>query len=192
MRKNIYILFLAFFVSQMVYSQFSVGISLSGIGYHQGNTKTEYFKWKLSKNGKLAGFASISFYLSYQFNDYIGIKAFQSLIFKDCIGHFSGITHIGIDFHDDIIGWKNPKSQFSATFGPFWYYRKNWLKEERYIHVKGFLKLSENKKWEHKFVWYGGQIDYSYFYNSHNALTLNFLPAYPYLYTFGIGTKFKN
>jgi len=191
MHKRLYIIILAFFVSQLVYSQFSIGVAISGIGYHQGKTETEYFKWKLSKNGKLAGFASVSILFSYQFNDYIGIKALQSFIISDCIGNFSGITHIGIDLHDDIIGWKNQKNQFSMTFGPFWYYRKNWLKEKEYKPDVSFLKQSDDKVWEHKFVWYGGQIEYSYYYNSHNALTFNFLPAIPYLYTFSLGTKYK-
>jgi len=176
----------------MAYSQYSIGISISGIGYHQGNTKTDYFNWKISKNGKLAAFASITLSFSYRINDYVGIKALQSFIFKDCIGHFSGITHFGVNFHDDIIGWRNQKNQFSATLGPFWYYRKNWIKKQEYIPTKGFLKLSENSIWEHKFVWYGGQVEYSYFHNPHNALTINFLPAIPYLYTFSIGSKYKN
>ncbi len=175
-----------------MYSQFSIGVSISGISYHQGKINTKPFKWKLSKNGKLTAFASISILVSYQFNDYIGIKAIQSFAFRDCAGRFSGITHIGIDLHDDIIGWKNPKSRFSMTFGPFWYYRKNWIKEKNYKHKNGFLKISDNKIWEYKFVWYGGQVEYSFFYNEHNSLIVNFLPGIPYVYILGIGTKYTH
>ncbi|OYT10390.1 MAG: hypothetical protein B6I18_09365 [Bacteroidetes bacterium 4572_112] len=59
------------------------------------------------------------------------------------------------------------------------------------MHDANYLKVSKNGIWETKFVWHGGQIEYSYLpANSHTAYTINFLPAIPYLYTLGVGAKF--
>lgn len=178
--------------SKIASSQISVGISIGGIGYHpieEKNENAEFYKWKFDKKGKMVGFASVTFFFSYRFNDYIGAKVMQSFVFHDCAGNFAGVTHLGVDLHDDIIGWKNPSNQFSLSFGPFWYYRKNWSQEPHYKNDPNFMKLSDNGVWESKFVWHGGQIEYDHFINANEALSINFLPGYPYLYTFGVGMK---
>jgi len=182
------------FLSNLVIAQISIGISISGIGYHPKKEKYEnadLYQWKLDRKGQFVAFSSVSFFLSYKFNNYIGVKLMQTIVTHDCAGHFAGITHLGIDLHDDIINWKNPQHQFSMTFGPLWYYRRNWKSDPNYIHDVDYLIISKNSIWESKFVWYGGQIEYSYLpENSNTAVTLNFLPAIPYLYTFGVGAKF--
>jgi len=189
--------FISFIVTAFLFTlkaQVSIGISLSGIGYHPKKEKyenTELYKWKLDKKGGFVAFSSLTFFLSYRFNNYIGAKIMQSIVIHDCAGHFAGITHLGIDLHDDILAMKNPQHQFSMSFGPFWYYRKNWNTEPNYMHDANYLKVSKNGIWETKFVWHGGQIEYSYLpANSHTAYTINFLPAIPYLYTLGVGAKF--
>ena len=187
MKKLILILLISI-SCKLVYSQFSIGITLNGIGYHP-NSNTDNFKWKISKNGKLVGFASISIIASYRFNNYVGIKIAQNIAFYNCAGKFSGITHIGIDLHDDIIGINNTKNQLSASIGPFWYYRKNWNQITSYKYDPNFIKRSKNKTWEHLFVWYGGQIEYSYSYSKQNAITMTLLPGYPYIYAMGLGAK---
>jgi len=168
-------------------AQLTIGVNIGGIGYHTKKVKdTENYKWKLNKKGNWAGFASVSVMVSYRINDYVGIKAINTFIFQDCAGRYSGISHVGIDLHDDIIGWKGDKNQFSASVGPFWYYRKNWTQESWYQNDPTFLKLHKNKKWESIFVWHGGQVQYQYFLNEYESIGVNFLPAYPYLYTLGV------
>lgn len=177
------------------FSQFSIGVSFSGLGYHpkkEKNNNYKFYKWKLDKKGKVVGFASATFFFSYRANDYFGFKLMQSLVFRDCAGKFAGITHFGIDFHDDIIGWKSEINQFSATLGPFWYYRKNWAQMPSYQNDPSFIKPSKSGVWETKFVWHGGQVEYARYFNKNNALSLNLLPAFPYLYTFGVGLKSTN
>ncbi len=141
----------------------------------------------MDKKGRFVAFASISIVATYHINKYIGVKAVQSFIFHDCAGKFAGLSHIGIDFHDDIIGWENPNHQWSFSFGPLYYYRKGWLNDKNYRHTPDFLTLSKNRKWERKFVWYGGQIQYDYLFANGQAFNINFFPGIPYLYTFGIG-----
>jgi hypothetical protein len=172
-----------------IFGQFSIGISISGIGYHpRGNAQNaSFYKWKIDRIGKFTGFANVSLLASYRFNDYFGVKIMQSIIFHDCAGKFAGLTHLGINLYDDILHWKNPKSEFSMSFGPLWYYRKDWTKEKRYQNNPQFITLSKNKRWEHKFVWHGGLIQYDYFLDNNTSLTTTLFPGYPYLYTFGVG-----
>ncbi len=186
--KWVFTLFMIFLLHIGSQSQMFVGISVSGIAFHpQKSENAGIYKWRLDKKGKLVGFASISVVATYHINKFIGIKAVQSIILHDCAGQFAGLSHIGIDFHDDIIGWENPNHQWSFSFGPLFYYRKGWHNNKKYRQTPNFLKLSKNRQWESKFVWYGGQIQYDYRFEHGGTFNLNFLPGFPYLYTFGIG-----
>jgi len=174
----------------MLMSQLSIGISLTGLGFHPTPDQNSHlYKWKLDKKGKVVAFTGISFVATYRINDYIGVKLLQTLVFHDCVGRFAGLTHISVDFHDDIIGWDGLKNQFSASFGPLWYYRKNWCKNPSYINDPSFMNLSKSKTWETKFVWYGGVAEYAHYFDDKNAATFSLLPGHPYLYTFGVGVK---
>jgi hypothetical protein len=184
---------LALLLSLTAKGQFSLGISVSGIGFHPVVDGNEvFYKWKIDRKGKWVAYSAITVFASYRLSDKLGIKAMQSLVFHDCAGKFTGISHIGIDFHDDFINWTNPVHQFSFSAGPLWYYRRNWTELPGYQNNPSFARLSQSGKWEHKFVWHGGQIEYSRHLSPRQALTVNFLPGYPYLYTFGTGVKFIN
>ena len=169
---------------QIADAQLSIGISIGGIGYHpKADSNSKFYKWKLDKKGKFVGYSSLSFIVSYRFNDYVGIKLNHTYIFHDCAGKRAGFTHLGINLYDDIVGWHNSLNEFSLSLGPLWYYRKNWSKEPAYKNNPRFMKLSTDKVWERKFVWHGGTIEYEYKYSTNNSLSINFLPGYPFLYT---------
>jgi hypothetical protein len=175
-------------VSIKLNSQISIGISIGGIGYHPiEDRNSEFYKWKLDKKGKFIGYAGTTFFLTYRINENFGVKVQQSIVLHDCAGKFAGITHVGLNLYDDIIGLTNERNEISASIGPFLYYRKNWSKIDGYTNNPKFNKLSRYKKWETKFVWHGGQIEYLHLLNENNSLSLNILPGYPYLYTLGIG-----
>ncbi|PLX06126.1 MAG: hypothetical protein C0596_16715 [Marinilabiliales bacterium] len=177
-------------LSYQLVSQISFGVSISGLGYHPTpDANSHVYKWKIDKKGKFIGFTGLTFAVSYRYNDYIGIKFVQTLVFHDCAGRFAGVSHIGIDFHDDIICWDWTKSHFSASFGPLWYYRRNWCKNPEYVNNPEFMKLTKSRIWENKFVWYGGQIEYAYKFNTTDAATINLFPGHPYLYSFSLGVK---
>ncbi len=170
--------------------QISFGVKLGGIGYHpksDGNEK--FYRYKINKKGNLTFFRSVTFCFSYNFSDFIGIKAVQTLLINDCTGHLAGVSHIGFNFFDDIVNFKSDIHQGSFSFGPLFYYRKNWNKMEGYKTDNQFIRLTKNKVWERKFVWYGGQIQYDYFFNNHQAVSLNFLPGYPYIYAVSAGME---
>lgn len=188
------LIFLVLFTFSHIYctAQFAIGFSLSGIGYHPKQKKNaSFYKWKLDKNGRFVAYLSATFFASYRFNNYVGVKFQQSLVIHDCAGKFAGVSHIGLDLHDDIIGWKNLIHEFSASIGPFWYYRKNWSQIKEYENDPKFIKMSENKVWEKRFVWYGGQAEYAYNTNANTSYTINILPGHPFLHTFGLGGRIK-
>ncbi len=171
------------------YTQFTIGVKFGGLAFHQQKVKPNYYSWNLDKNGRFVGYLGFSITAGYQFNPYLGVKVIQTILPYDCAGKFSGITHFGIDFYDRIVGWKNNQHRGSVSFGPLLYYRKNWNKVVDYYVDDGFMKQSENGKWERKFVWYGGQIQYDYYLNEVRSISTNFLPGYPYIYTFMVGIQ---
>lgn len=177
--------------SKMLMSQLSIGVALSGLGYHPTPDQNSHlYKWKLDKKGKAVAFTGLSIVATYRINDYFGIKVMQTLVFHDCVGKFAGLTHIGVDFHDDIIGWDGLKNQFSASFGPLWYYRKNWSQNPTYVNDPSFMRLSKSGIWENKFVWHGGLVEYAHYFDDNYAATINLFPGHPYMYTFGLGSKY--
>ena len=194
--KNIKFFFLiissVLLLNTAIYSQASIGVSISGIAFHPKKEKyenEELYKWKLNKKGNVVAFSSLNIFVSYRFNDYIGAKFAQSFVFYDCAGHFAGISHFGIDLYDDIIGIKSHTDELSISVGPFLYYRKNWNIEPGYKMDTDYMKISKSGNWESKFVWHGGQMEYSHLVRKNQYLTVNFLPAIPYLYTFSVGGK---
>lgn len=170
-------------------SQFTVGIKIGGLAFHQQKIAPNYYKLSLDKKGHWVGYLGLSFTAGYSFNPYVGIKLIQSILPYDCAGRFSAITHIGIDLDDRIIGLKDEKHNLSVSIGPLFYYRKNWKTVPNYYEDEGFMKLSKNEKWERKFVFYGGQIQYDFYFNNRQAVSTNFLPGYPYIYTFMTGIE---
>ena len=186
--KQFITLFLVLF-SFISYSQLTIGVKIGGLALHHKKVSPNYYKWSIDKKGRFVGYAGATITVGYQFNQYLGVKFAQTIMPYDCGGKFSGITHIGIDFFDRIVGFKNETHRFSASFGPLFYYRKNWHKIPDYYAEEGFLKTGKNKDWERKFVWHGGQIQYDYYLNERVSISTNFLPGFPYIYTFNTGLQ---
>ncbi len=170
-------------------AQFTVGIKIGGLAFHQQKVSPNYYRLSMDKKGHWVGYLGCSLTAGYQFNPYIGIKVIQTLMPFDCAGKFSGITHFGIDFQDRIVGIQNTRHNLSATVGPLFYYRKNWKDVPNYYVDEGFVKTNQKGEWERKFIWYGGQIQYDYYFNEQTAISTNFLPGYPYIYTFMTGVQ---
>ncbi len=167
--------------------QFSIGLKVGGLAFHQKKVNPNYYRWSIDKKGHWVGYFGFSIVMAYQFNPFLGVKLIQTVLPSDCAGKFSGITHLGLDFHDRIVGAKNETHKFSGSVGPLFYYRKNWKEISNYYVDKNFVKSNKNNVWERKFVWYGGQIQYDFFFRSNQSFSTNFLPGYPYIYTFMSG-----
>jgi hypothetical protein len=188
------ILFLLLFsIVGQVNAQFSFGIKVGGIAFHpKYKVDGSFYKWKINKIGNIAAFSSITFTAGYQVNDYMGIKVAQVIMFSDCAGKFAGISHLGVNLYDRIVGWHPEDHRISMSVGPLFYYRKNWHEIGAYVPTPGFMNNSKDYKWETKLVWYGGQIQYDYFVNDQNAISVNFLPGYPYIYALSAGWEYRD
>ena len=174
-------------------AQWNIGVTIGGLAYHQGKVKNpDIYPTKIDSRGKFVIFRGINISLSYQFNDYVGVKAVQTLIFHDSAGKFAGISHLGLQLHDDIAAMDFESHHLSMSIGPFLYYRKGWNNIEGYTHDPHFIKMSTNGEWESKFVWYGGFMRYDYNIDSHTNLAFDLLPGFPFVYalTSGWSTNF--
>jgi hypothetical protein len=188
------ILLLAFlcFGLHPMQAQWSIGISIGGLAFHQKKpADPNIYPCKLDKKGIGVFIAGINLSLSYRINDYFGVKAVQSLIFYDSGGKFAGISHLGLQLHDDIVGMNWKDHHTSMSIGPFWYYRKNWTQIPGYHNDPDFIRLNSSGVWERKFVWYGGFMDYRYVLNERMDFTLDVLPGYPHIYALGLGMNRK-
>jgi hypothetical protein len=188
-----YILIICLFFSARLHAQWNIGLTIGGLAVHQQKAgNPDFYPWKLDKKGYAVVFSGLNLSLSYRINDFWGIKAVQTLIFHDSGGRFAGISHVGVQFHDDLLDMRWLDHHMSMSIGPFWYYRKNWSKIPGYRHDPGFMKMDERGVWERKFVWYGGFFRYEYRLDKTNDLAIDFLPGYPYVYavTGGAGKRF--
>lgn len=176
-------------LSSFAYGQFTVGVKIGGLAFHQQKVSPNYYSWSIDKKGHWVGYLGFSVTAGYQFNEFVGVKLIQTVLPYDCAGKFSGITHVGIELQDRIIGLDMDRHNFSTSIGPLFYYRKNWRDVPNYYEDEGFMKTGKNKAWERKFIWYGGQIQYDWFWNDRSAVSTNFLPGYPYIYTFMTGVQ---
>lgn len=186
--KSLFILFALLF-SARANAQFTIGIKFGGLAFHQQKVNPNYYRLSLDKKGHWVAYLGCSITAGYQFNPFLGVKIIQTIMPYDCAGKFSGITHIGIDLQDRIVGIDNAKHNFSTSVGPLFYYRKNWKDVPTYYTEEGFVKQNKVGDWERKFIWYGGQIQYDFRYNQNSELSTNFLPGFPYIYTFMTGIQ---
>lgn len=171
-----------------IQAQWSIGVTIGGIAFHQGKVPNpDIYPWKLDKKGVGVIIAGINISISYRINNYLGVKAVQSLIFHDSGGKFAGISHIGLQLHDDIVGMKWEDHHTSMSIGPFWYYRKNWNTIPGYNHDPGFITLDKEGIWERKFVWYGGFFRYNYSFSENYDFAVDVLPGFPHVYGFSAG-----
>lgn len=191
---KIAILLLAFlsYTESTLQAQWSVGVTIGGLAFHHEKASNpEFYPWKLDKKGIAIIFSGMNVSFSYRINDYLGVKAVQTLIWHDSGGKLTGISHIGLQIHDDIIGMDWEKHHLSMSIGPFWYYRKNWTRIAGYQNDPKFMTLSGDGHWERKFVWYGGFMDYSYVLDEKKDFTIDFLPGFPHVYAWTAGLNWK-
>jgi hypothetical protein len=171
-----------------LFAQFSLGVTIGGLALHgQKSENAKYYPLKMDRNGYAIFFGAISVSASYRINDYFGVKAVHSFIIHDSAGKRAGISHLGLELHDDLFGMKNPVHQFSHSIGPFWYYRKGWSDLDGYQNDPLFITMDADQRWERKFVWYGGFTRYNLKIDSQNDFALDFLPGFPFIYALSAG-----
>lgn len=144
------------------------------------------YRGKLDRRGMAVVTNGIVVTLDIYLNENWHLKLAQSYIPHDCGGKFLGMAHVGLgytvtDFHPH---------RGSISFGPMFFYRRSWHDLEFYSDPTRFFKTSKNGRWQTKFVWHGGQVEYDYFVRPNQALSVNVVPAVPELFSFTPGWKY--
>lgn len=167
--------------------QIAIGIKWMGLTTHlKKYPYSKNYRGKLDRRGMAVVTDGIVVTLDIYLNQNWHLKIAQSYIPHDCGGKFLGMAHVGLgytatDFHPH---------RGSVSFGPMFFYRRSWHGLPDYSDPSNFFKTSRNGRWQTKFVWHGGQIEYDYFFRSNQALSLNVVPAVPELFSFTPGWKY--
>ncbi len=156
----------------------SVGLYVNGLNIHlKQPVNPHLFHRTLNKSKKLVYNLGLGIRISYYYNQYAGLTITQAIVPNDCANKFFGTTHIGaflstkafntVSLHEGII-----------IGGPLMFYRKSWTALPDYKD-DGTMRESRNKRWQYRFVWHGGFIEYQYHYNKNSAAGIHIMPGIP-------------
>jgi len=166
--------------------KFAIGIKYMGLTTHlKKSAHPHIYKRKFDKSG----FAVLNHGLVLNFEYFLAqntsLKLSQALIPFDCANKFLGATQMGVSYGRFIAQSPN---EIRITAGPIFFYRKSWKDLDGYVD-DGLFSLNKNQKWQTKFVWHGGEIEFNHWYNENSAFSLNWMPGIPELFTFAPGYK---
>lgn len=181
--RHLYCAVIALLILGGARAQHNIGIKYFGFSIHpKGDAQAHLMPNKLDKNARyIVNFGGILSYQKFIYRDLVSIKFAQG-IYTDSGGLLSGHTHLGFR----IVFLESGKNNLSLGFGPTLIYRENWKKKEGYVST-GLFKESGNL--QYKTIWYGGEFEYNRFINEQLDLSVNFLPGYPLVMSFGVGLR---
>ncbi len=169
-------------------ARFSVGVQVFGLSIHpHGVLQPELMPRKLDPKGifvmNLGIVASFEYFL---FEDIVSIKLAQAF-YSDCGNLPGGFTHIGLRGRILAIG----PHRLYGGIGPTWIYRRSWFRLEGYDPAGSFFHGGPGSDWQHRFIWYGGEFEYNWYFRESTALAINFVPGYPDLMSLYTGFRFR-
>lgn len=165
-------------------AQWYVGVKFVGVTIHTDNNFNGHlYKTAIGKKNRVAFHFGLAVTCEYKINTWLSVKASQSG-FRDCAGKFAGMTMLNVRGTIDM----GDAGDISGGLGPFWYYRRSWFAIEGY-EDDGYFKLSSNSKWQKKFVWYGGEIEYNYPITETLDWSTNILPGIPVVIAVASGVR---
>lgn len=155
-----------------------------GISIHiDENRNGHLYRAAIGKNNRVAFHTGLALTFEYKFNNWFSVKADQ-VGFRDCNGRFAGMSMFNLRYTRDL----GRAGDASIGFGPFFYYRESWTSLPGY-EDDGYFRESANKKWQTKFVWYGGEIEYNYPINEEVDWSTNILPGLPVVIAVASGLR---
>ena len=167
-------------------AQWFVGIKLMGVSIHtDDNANCHLYQNCLGKRKRVAFHLGLALTTEYKFNNWFSMKVDQAA-FRDCAGKFAGMSMFNLRYTQDL----GKAGDASVGFGPFFYYRKSWFSLDGYAD-DGYFKESANKKWQTKFVWYGGEFEYNYPLNERLDISTNILPGIPVVIAVASGVRMR-
>ena len=180
--KILYMKHLIFWITiiclSITYShKWSFGIYFNGLNFHiKKPINPEHFHRALSKNKKLVYNGGIGFRIGYYLNKYGGITLTQAILPKDCANKMFIMSHVGVFISTSTI--LNTKHEIQLIGGPTIFIRQSWRSLKDY-ESDNLMKLTKNKLWEYKYIWYGGFMEYKYHYNKTNSFGFHVTPGIP-------------
>lgn len=186
LKKTFLLAVFILFGFNQVNAQDNVGIKFFGLSMHpKGEENAFLMPRKLDDQGVLVvNLGAVVSYEKFVFKDKFSIKVAQAL-YSDCADRLGGFSHIG--FRSKIIDSK--KHALYGGMGPTLVYRRNWLELEGYRNPD-FFKGGPGEKWQYKFLWYGGELEYVYKLNQKIQLASSFIPGYPKLMSLSFGLRY--
>lgn len=161
----------------------AVTVKFFGLSVHlKESPYPEMFPNRLDNKGYVTfNYGAIAGYDRFVLRDVISVRVEQGL-YADCAAELAGFTHIGLR---GLIFRKNRHSM-NGGFGPTLVYRHDWNDIEDYVD-DGYFKRSG--KWQYKFYWYAGELEYNYKLKENTDLSVNLVPGIPELVSFGVGLR---
>lgn len=171
---------------------FMLGIKFSGLAIHpKYNKNAAIYKGKVDRNGYLVINKGITLTADVFLYRAFGIKLSQTLLFSDCAGKFASLSHVGINVGGPGYRIGNSKHAVSASIGPMFFLRRTWYGVPGYVRDNYWLIESADGKWARKLAWIGGQLEYNYYFNEHQGISANLLPALPDVLHISAGMGFR-
>ncbi len=171
-------------ISLNLKAQNSIGMKFFGLSIHPKGEKenAHLMPNRLDKDGILVmNFGGVVSYEHFIFKDIISVKFVQAL-YSDCAARMGGFSRLGL--RGTIL--RKGKHTLSGGIGPTIIYRRNWLELNGYVNQNRFKGTIEDK-WQHLFLWYGGEFEYKYSINEKLDISCNFIPGYPDLMSLSFG-----
>ncbi len=188
--KKTIILFLFILLSIQGISQNNIGLQFFGLAIHpKGDPLNAHLMpFKLDKDAYFViNFGIVASYDHFIYKDILSIKMGQT-IFADCATRLAGVSHIGVRVRVFKIG----KHLLQLGIGPTFMFRQNWYELDGYVQTHPINGTPEDK-FQTRFIWYGGEIEYKYSINDKFDISAGFIPYYNIIMStyLGINYKFK-
>jgi hypothetical protein len=106
----------------------------------------------------------------------------QQAIYADCSASLAGFTHVGWR----ALLFQKGRHSLNAGLGPTLVYRRDWNRLQGYQDDGYFNRRG---KWQYKFYWYAGELEYNYQLEGKTDFSFNIIPGIPELISFGLGVR---
>ncbi len=185
-RGFLYSIFIILVVNSQSSAQSAVGVKFFGLSIHpNGDPNAFLMPRKLDKEGVfVVNLGAEITYEKFLVRDDFSLKAVQAF-YSDCAAQPGGFTHLGL--RGKIL--KRSRSAVYGGIGPTLVYRKNWGLLAGY-EDPGYFAGREDASLQYKFLWYGGELEYSYRVSDKLRFAISFIPGYPKLMSLAVGATF--
>ncbi|MBI5915767.1 MAG: hypothetical protein HY842_10345 [Bacteroidetes bacterium] len=177
------------FAAPVLSQHFSFGFQVIGLSCHlKKSNNRQLFKGKITHNGRVVVNGGVLLTARYHVDSRWGVQVSQALVARDCSGRFLGMSHVGV--FGKMNDLRDSPNSVDVSFGPMFFYRQNWALLPGYVN-DGLFKISDNRQWMTKFVWYGGMVSWRHRLTEGRYFQLDMLPGIPEIISIGPGMSFQ-